>query len=85
MIDTRKEHDSNYEDMEIILYFLILFNRTEYFDEYKQLLDTSEHRDFYLDSLMQHVDPLWQMSTEKNPLAKRNEAVMRGGTAFKDR
>lgn len=65
LIDTRKEHDSNYEDMEIILYFLILFNRTEYFDEYKQLLDTSEHRDFYLDSLMQHVDPLWQMSTEK--------------------
>ena len=29
LIETRKERDSNYEDMEYILYFIILFNQIE--------------------------------------------------------
>lgn len=65
LIETRKERDSNYEDMEYILYFIILFNQTEFLNEYKQLLEKSEHRDFYFDLLMQYLDSAWQISTEK--------------------
>lgn len=65
LIETRKERDSNYEDMEFIVHFILLFNQTEFLDEYKKLLEKSEHRDFYLDSVMQCLDPSWQISTEK--------------------
>ena len=65
LIETRKERDSNYEDMEYILHFIILFNQIEYLEEYKKLLEKSEHRDFYFDLLMQYLDSAWQISTEK--------------------
>ena len=65
LIETRKERDSNYEDMEFIVHFILLFNQTEFLDEYKKLLEKSEHRDFYLDSVMQCLDSSWQISTEK--------------------
>lgn len=65
LIETRKERDSNYEDMEYILHFIILFNQTEFLNEYKQLLEKSEHRDFYFDLLMQYLDSSWEISTEK--------------------
>ena len=64
-IETRKERDSNYEDMEYILYFIILFNQIEYLEEYKKLLEKSEDRDFYFDLLMQYLDSSWEISTEK--------------------
>ena len=65
LIETRKERDSNYEDMEYILHFILLFNQTEFLDDFKKLLEKSEHRDFYLDSVMQCLDSSWQISTEK--------------------
>ena len=65
LIETRKERDSNYEDMEYILHFIILFNQIEYLEEYKKLLEKSEDRDFYFDLLMQYLDSTWQISTEK--------------------
>ena len=65
LIETRKERDSNYEDMEFIVHFILLFNQIEFLDEYKNLLEKSEHRDFYLDSVMQCLDSSWQISTEK--------------------
>ena len=65
LIETRKERDSNYEDMEYILYFIILFNQIEYLEEYKKLLEKSEDRDFYFDLLMQYLDSSWEISTEK--------------------
>lgn len=65
LIETRKERDSNYEDMEYILHFIILFNQIEYLEEYKKLLEKSEHRDFYFDLLMQYLDSSWEISTEK--------------------
>ena len=64
LIETRIDQDSNYEDMEYILNFIILFNQIEYLEEYKKLLEKSEHRDFYLDSIMQYLDSSWQISTE---------------------
>ena len=65
LIETRKERDSNYEDMEYILHFILLFNQTEFLDDFKKLLEKSEDRDFYLDSVMQCLDSSWQISTEK--------------------
>lgn len=65
LIETRKERDSNYEDMEFIVHFILLFNQTEFLDDFKKLLEKSEHRDFYLDSVMQCLDSSWQISTEK--------------------
>ena len=65
LLDTTNENDSNYEDMEYILHFIILFNQNEFLIEYKELLEKSEHRDFYLDSLMQYLDSSWEISTEK--------------------
>ena len=65
LIETRKERDSNYEDMEYILHFILLFNQTEFLDDFKKLLEKSEDRDFYLDSIMQCLDSSWQISTEK--------------------
>ena len=51
--------------MEYILHFMLLFNQTEFLDDFKKLLEKSENRDFYLDSMMQALDPSWQISTEK--------------------
>ena len=65
LIETRKERDSNYEDMEFIVHFILLFNQTEFLDDFKKLLEKSEDRDFYLDSIMQCLDSSWQISTEK--------------------
>ena len=65
LIETRKERDSNYEDMECILHFITLFNQTDFLEEYKKLLEKSEDRDFYLDSIMQYLDSSWKISTEK--------------------
>ena len=65
LMDTRKEMDSNYEDMEFILHFILLFNQIDFLEEYKKLLEKSEHRDLYLDSIMQTLDSSWQISTEK--------------------
>ena len=48
LIDTQDSND-NYEDMETILYFIMLFNRTEFLNDYKKLLQKSEQQDFYLD------------------------------------
>ena len=38
LIDTTIEMDRGYDDMEMIIYLIILFNRTEFLDEYKELL-----------------------------------------------
>ena len=65
LIETREVRDSNYEDMEYILHFIILFNQTDFLEEYKMLLEKSEDRDFYLDSMMQYLDFTWEISTEK--------------------
>ena len=65
LLDTTTETNSNYEDMEYILHFILLFNQNEFLIEYKKLLEKSEDRDFYLDSMMQALDPSWQISTEK--------------------
>ena len=48
LIDTRKMRDVGYAYMENILYFIILFNLSEYLDEYQELLKKSTMRDFYL-------------------------------------
>ena len=58
LIDVKKMRDVGYDDMEDILYFIILFNLSEYLDEYQELLKKSTQRDFYLDSLMQTLDSL---------------------------
>ena len=65
LIETRKERDSNYEDMECILHFITLFNQTDFLEEYKKLLEKSEDRDFYLDSILQYLDSSWEIYTEK--------------------
>ena len=75
LIDTIKEMDSGYDDMEMIIYLIILFNRTEFLDEYKELLQKSKMRDFYLDYLVQTVDPTWQISTEKLRCPKETNSV----------
>ena len=75
LIDTRKEMDRGYDDMEMIIYLIILFNRTEFLDEYNELLQKSKMRDFYLDYLVQTVDPTWQISTEKLRFPKETNSV----------
>ena len=75
LIDTRKEMDRGYDDMEMIIYLIILFNRTEFLDEYKELLQKSKMRDFYLDYLVQTVDSTWQISTEKLRCPKETNSV----------
>ena len=75
LIDTRKEMDRGYDDMEMIIYLIILFNRTEFLDDYKELLQKSKMRDFYLDYLVQTVDPTWQISTEKLRCPKETNSV----------
>ena len=74
LIDAQDGND-NYEDMETILYLIMLFNRTEFLNDYKKLLQKSEQRDFYLDSLMQTLDSSWQIRTEKLWCPKYSNAV----------
>ena len=74
LIDAQDGTD-NYEDMESILYFIVLFNRTEFLNDYKKLLQKSEQRDFYLDYLMVTVDSTWQISTEKLRCPKETNSV----------
>ena len=75
LIDTTRERDRGYDDMEMIIYLIILFNRTEFLDEYKELLQKSKMRDFYLDYLVQIVDSTWQISTEKLRCPKETNSV----------
>ena len=75
LIDTKRERDRGYDDMEMIIYLIILFNRTEFLDEYKELLQKSKMRDFYLDYLVQTVDSTWQISTEKLRCPKETNSV----------
>ena len=75
LIDVKKMRDVGYDDMEDILYFIILFNLSEYLDEYQELLKKSTQRDFYLDSLMQTLDPTWKISTEELCCPKYTNAV----------
>ena len=74
LIDAQEGTD-NYEDMETILYFIVLFNRTEFLDDYKKLLQKSEQRDFYLDYLMVTVDPTWQLHTQKLRCPKHTQPL----------
>ena len=78
LIGVEKEKDSRYsgyDNLEDILYFIILFNLSEYLDEYKELLKKSTIRDFYLDSLMQTLDSSWQIRTEKLWCPKYSNAL----------
>ena len=78
LIDVEKEKDSGYsgyDNLEDILYFIILFNLSEYLDEYQELLKKSTIRDFYLDSLMQTLDSSWQIRTEKLWCPKYSNAL----------
>ena len=75
LIDTTIEMDRGYDDMEMIIYLIILFNRIEFLDEYKELLIKSEYWDVYLDYLVQTVDPTWQISTEKLRFPKETNSV----------
>lgn len=74
LIDAQDGTD-NYEDMETILYFIMLFNRTEFLDDYRKLLQKSEQRDFYLDYLMVTVDPTWQLHTQKLRCPKHTQPL----------
>ena len=74
LIDAQDGTD-NYEDMETILYFIVLFNRTEFLNDYKKLLQKSEQRDFYLDYLMVTVDPTWQLHTQKLRCPKHTQPL----------
>lgn len=74
LIDAQDGND-NYEDMETILYLIMLFNRIEFLDDYRKLLQKSEQRDFYLDYLMQTLDSSWQIRTEKLRCPKYSNAV----------
>ena len=75
LIDTIKERDSGYDNMALIIYLIILFNRTEFLDEYKELLIKSEYWDVYLENLIQILDPTWQISTEELCCPKYTNAV----------
>ena len=75
LIDIQKMRNVGYSEMEDILYFIILFNLSEYLDEYKELLKKSTMRDFYLDSLMQTLDSSWQIRTEKLWCPKYSNAL----------
>ena len=74
LIDAQDGTD-NYEDMETILYLIMLFNRTEFLNDYKKLLQKSEQRDFYLDYLVQTVDPTWQLHTQKLRCPKHTQPL----------
>ena len=74
LIDAQDGND-NYEDMETVLYLIMLFNRTEFLDDYRKLLQKSEQQDFYLDFLMQMLDSSWQIRTEKLRCPKYSNAV----------
>ena len=75
LIDTMEEMDSGYDNMALIIYLIILFNRTEFPDEYKELLIKSEYWDVYLENLIQILDPTWQISTEELCCPKYTNAV----------
>ena len=75
LIDTMEERDSGYDDMALIIYLIILFNRTEFLDEYKELLIKSEYWDVYLENMIQILDPTWQISTEKLRCPKETNSV----------
>ena len=75
LIDAIKERDSGYDDMALIIYLIILFNRTEFLDEYKELLIKSEYWDVYLENLIQILDPTWKISTEELCCPKYTNAV----------
>ena len=78
MIDVEKEKDSGYSgyaNIEDILYFIILFNLSEYLDEYQELLKKSTIRDFYLDFLMQMLDSSWQLHTQKLRCPKHTQPL----------
>ena len=74
LIDAQEGTD-NYEDMETILYFIVLFNRTEFLNDYKKLLQKSKQRDFYLDYLMVTVDHTWQLHTQKLRCPKHTQPL----------
>ena len=74
LIDAQDGND-NYEDMETVLYFIVLFNRTEFLNDYKKLLQKSEQRDFYLDYLMQTLDSSWQLHTQKLRCPKHTQPL----------
>ena len=74
LIDAQDGND-NYEDMETILYFIVLFSRIEFLNDYKKLLQKSEQRDFYLDYLVQTVDPTWQLHTQKLRCPKHTQPL----------
>ncbi len=65
LIETKEDTESNYEDMGLVLYFIIIGHQYEFLDECKKLLKRSVDRDFYLDSIMQYLDSSWEISTEK--------------------
>ncbi|MBU3850516.1 MAG: DUF1911 domain-containing protein [Candidatus Treponema excrementipullorum] len=75
LIDAMEEMDSGYDNMALIIYLIILFNRTEFLDEYKELLIKSEYWDVYLENLIQILDPTWQISTEELCCPKYTNAV----------
>ena len=75
LIDTMEEMDSGYDNMALIIYLIILFNRTEFLDEYKELLIKSEYWDVYLENMIQILDPTWQISTEKLRCPKETNSV----------
>ena len=79
LIDTMEERDSGYDDMALIIYLIILFNRTEFLDEYKELLIKSEYWDVYLENLIQILDPTWQIRTEKLRCPKYTNYIKRAG------
>ena len=74
LIDAQDGTD-NYEDMETVLYLIMLFNRTEFLDDYRKLLQKSEQQDFYLDYLMVTVDPTWQLHTQKLRCPKHTQPL----------
>ncbi|MBU3849584.1 MAG: DUF1911 domain-containing protein, partial [Candidatus Treponema excrementipullorum] len=61
--------------MALIIYLIILFNRAEFLDEYKELLIKSEYWDVYLENLIQILDPTWKISTEELCCPKYTNAV----------
>ena len=75
LIDTMEEMDSGYDNMALIIYLIILFNRTEFLDEYKELLIKSEYWDVYLENLIKILDQTWQISTEELCCPKYTNAV----------
>ena len=79
LIDTMEEMDSGYDNMALIIYLIILFNRTEFLDEYKELLIKSEYWDVYLENLIQILDPTRKISTEELCCPKYTNYIKRAG------